>query len=33
MENERPKGTEDQSIKSADGEDLMRNVHMRRSEI
>ena len=33
MENERPEGTEDQSIKSADGEDLRRNVHMRRSKI
>ena len=27
------KGTEDQYITSADGEDLRRNVHMRRSEI
>ena len=33
MDNERPEGTEDQSITSADGEDLRRNVHMRRSEI
>ena len=33
MENERPEGTEDQYITSADGEDLMRNVHMRCSEI
>ena len=33
MDNERPDGTEDQSIISADGEDLRRNVHMRRSEI
>ena len=33
MDNVRPKGTEDQSITSSDGEDLRRNVHMRRSEI
>ena len=33
MDNERPEGTEDQSITSTDGEDLRRNVHMRRSEI
>ena len=33
MDNERTEGTEDQSITSADGEDLRRNVHMRRSEI
>ena len=33
MDNERPKGTEDQSSTSADGEDLRRNVHMRHSKI
>ena len=33
MDNERPEGTEDQSITSADGEYLRRNVHMGRSEI
>ena len=33
MENERPEGTEDQSITFADGEDLRRDFHMRRSEI
>ena len=33
MDNERPEGTEDQSITSADGEYLRRNVHMRRSKI
>ena len=33
MDNERPEDTEDQSITSADGEDLRRNVHMRRSKI
>ena len=33
MDNERPEGNEDQSITSVDGEDLRRNVHMRRSEI
>ena len=33
MDNERPEGTEYQSITSADGEDLRRNVHVRRSEI
>ena len=33
MYNVRPEGTEDQSITSSDGEDLRRNVHMRRSEI
>ena len=31
--NVRPEGTEDQSITSADGEDLRRNVHMMCSEI
>ena len=33
MDNVRPEDTEEQSITSADGEDLRRNVHMRRSEI
>ena len=33
MDNERPEVTEDQYITSADGEDLRRNVHMRRSDI
>ena len=33
MDNERPKGTEDQYITSADGEDLRRNFYMRRSKI
>ena len=33
MDNEHPEGTEDQSITSEDGEDLRRNVHMRRSKI
>ena len=33
MDNENPDGTEDQSITFADGEDLRRNVHMRRSKI
>ena len=33
MDNERPYGTEYQSIISADGEDLRRNVHAGRSEI
>ena len=32
MENVRPEGTEYQSITSVDGEDLMRNVHVRRSK-
>ena len=32
MENVRPEGTEDQYITSPDGEDLGRNVHVRRSE-
>ena len=33
MDNVRPEGTKDQSIKYTDGEDLRRNVHMRRSKI
>ena len=33
MYNVRPEGTEDQSITSEDGEELRRNVYMRRSEI
>ena len=32
MDNVRPEGTEDQSIKSADREDLRRNVHVERSK-
>ena len=32
MDNVRPEGTEDQYITSADGEDLRRNVHVRRYE-
>ena len=31
MENARLEGTEDQYITSSDGEDLRRNVHVRRS--
>ena len=33
MDNEHLEGTEDQYITSEDGEDLRRNVHMRRSKI
>ena len=32
MENVRPEGTEDQSVTSQSGEDLVRNVHVRLSE-